>query len=141
MKLQKSSGALAVVFDQCCHGGSRKVSRKWLTNLKELGQLRASCQGDHVHLPFGGSFQGDSFKFATADEAAYPELLCSRVSAIVAEKALSMGISLSPPGSKAAASSCEPQPQAVPVAVQQPSKTPALRAQAGKQPRGQRFPS
>ena len=74
-------------FQNCQHGGRRPKWSRWVTNVPELGVLRASCDGLHEHLPWGVSQVGRSWSFATQEEAEYPELLCKRAAAAIAKAA------------------------------------------------------
>ena len=76
------------LFQGCMHGGTRDKWSLWLCNWTGLSVLRAVCDGKHEHAKWGvvSSAQGSSF--ATAEEAAYPRLLCVRyVQALVKELA------------------------------------------------------
>ncbi|CAE7215912.1 gpt [Symbiodinium sp. CCMP2592] len=66
-------------FDQCCWGGRRRKTSRFLTNVPELRSLVASCQNDHPHEPYR-IFRGaaSSWKFDTASEAEYPLPLCEQ---------------------------------------------------------------
>jgi hypothetical protein len=107
-RLSSLHGVSEVSFHQCMHGGKRKTSSEWLSNIPELGQLSLRCDGSHAHLPFGGRFCSGKFAFAN----------------IVTNKVAACGILLPPKPAKAAHSASLPQ----------------LRANAGRQPRGRRFP-
>ena len=64
------------IFQSCMHGGTRDSWRCWLGNFDELLKLNIVCDKQHVHAPWGTKADGS---FHTADEAAYPMLLCVRV--------------------------------------------------------------
>ena len=68
-----------VDFHVCCHGGQRpKLTRFW-TSQQAFTQLSMFCDGSHWHKPWTPRRVGNRLHFVTADEAAYPLLLCQRV--------------------------------------------------------------
>ena len=70
-----------VVFDSCRHGSKRKKATAFLTNNAVLHSLSGPCPGCPVHEKWGKRKSG----YATAEEAAYPRLLCQRIVACVDE--------------------------------------------------------
>ena len=77
-------GVNASKFPNCLHGGKRPKWSKLLHWVPFFVELSGVCPGvgpTHVHLPWGLiSNPGTStLVFATASEAAYPELLCDRM--------------------------------------------------------------
>eukprot|EP00435_Cladocopium_sp_Y103_P028367 s3494_g7.t1 len=72
-----------VVFDNCMHGGARKKSTGWWSNKAVFAELGLTCNNMHEHAPWNPVQVGQSLKFPTAEEAAYPFLLCKRVTAIL----------------------------------------------------------
>ena len=71
-------------YDTCAWGSSRKLRRSFLSTLREMSGIQASCPGNHEHAPFGRTRQADgSFKYATSDEAAYTKQLCVQIVSIV----------------------------------------------------------
>ena len=85
-----------VRFDSCCHGGLRKKSTLFLTNVPEFEQLRATCQNDHPHAPWGKVLHMGKMVFATSLEAAYPRVLCERVAAAVVLACARRGFAVEP---------------------------------------------
>lgn len=69
------------VFDSCMHGGRRKKGTSWWATKATYTDLQATCDGSHQHSSSTVSSKG--LNFPTAEEAAYPDLLCKRVSAII----------------------------------------------------------
>ena len=69
-----------VVFDSCRHGSKRKKATAFLTNNAALHPLSGPCPGCPEHEEWGKRKSGG---YATAEEAAYPRLLCQRVIACV----------------------------------------------------------
>ena len=68
-----------VDFHVCCHGGQRpKLTRFWTSQLV-FTQLSMFCDNTHWHKPWTPRRVGNRLHFVTADEAAYPLLLCQRV--------------------------------------------------------------
>ena len=71
-----------VVFSSCLHGGSREKSTKWLSSPGVFSSLAGECPGEsatHKHLPYGVHRANKRWRFDTASEGAYPDLLCLRV--------------------------------------------------------------
>ena len=67
-----------VDFHSCCHGGQRpKLTRSWVSQ-KVFTQLSLFCDNTHWHKPWAPRRVGNRLHFVTADEAAYPLLLCQR---------------------------------------------------------------
>ena len=66
-------------FHNCCHGGTRdKLTRFW-SNKNWLEPLRLLCDGSHPHQSWRPRIQNGQLIFPTAEEAAYPWLLCTRI--------------------------------------------------------------
>ena len=55
-----------VTFHACCHGSQRKKRTTWLSTPHVFEPLRAECQEDHEHLPFGISWHLGRWHFDTA---------------------------------------------------------------------------
>ena len=85
------SNVYCVDFQSCNHGGKRDKWTRLLTNLPEFMSLAGACEGGHEHLPWGVTLKGSSWKFATADEAAYPRQLCVRMALRVQSAAVRHG--------------------------------------------------
>lgn len=84
-------------FQQCMHGGTRPVWRRWCSNVPQLSVLCLQCDGKHVHDKFHVSKSVDgTVKFSTADEATYPLILCQRVSQCILENLLLKGYTKMP---------------------------------------------
>ena len=86
---------LEVVFDACQHGGTRPKA-KLLTNCKLFAALRARCDNNHPHEPWGAQWTETGWTFATHLEAAYPLLLADRMADLFAKHALAQGARLQP---------------------------------------------
>ena len=66
-------------FHNCCHGGTRdKLTRFW-ANKNWLEPLSLRCDGTHQHQSWRPRIQDGRLVFPTAEEAAYPWLLCTRI--------------------------------------------------------------
>ena len=66
-----------ILFHHCMHGGRRnKQTRLRSSPSAAFAVLAVECDKSHEHLPWGVSSLG---KFFTADEAEFPDLLCSRL--------------------------------------------------------------
>ena len=127
-ELLSAEGVVHVDFHTCMHGGSRKKASTWITNIMEFLPLVVKCDGSHEHEPWGIIQEDGNNRFATADDAAYPDLLCKRVAAAIVKRAASLSIP----------SSCVQCPDTGP--AQPPNKEAMRRAAAGKQPREKRYP-
>ena len=118
---QLQARATRIAFHSCCHGSEQQKLTVFLSNVQELEGLRAVCQGDHNHLSWGLIRNASKWEFATAAEAAYPKLLCSRISTLLQLRCLRLGLK--------------------PVIPEHPmANVHAARAATGRQPRGQRLP-
>ena len=114
-----------IEFQQCMHGGMRDKWTMFMTNRPDcFAELAKTCDQAHDHLPWGIYFAEDSWKFQTAEEAAYPQLLCDRIANIVRIDLERRGVCF-----------VNPKPSKKKSML---SKTRA--AQAGKQPRGNLLP-
>eukprot|EP00435_Cladocopium_sp_Y103_P041033 s2882_g11.t1 len=67
-----------VQFHACCHGSSRRKHTGWLSTPQVFEPLRATCQDDHPHEPWGVRWKAGSWVFDTSAEAHYPALLAQR---------------------------------------------------------------
>ena len=78
-------GGYDCIFDNCCHGGARKKNSRFWGSLPWLLPLAASCPGEHIHKHKNWQPQVVNGKvvYPTAEEAAYPTLLCTRMAEIV----------------------------------------------------------
>jgi len=74
-----------VVFDSCMMGGQRDKATLWWCNKKIFSPLALRCSRDHQHKNWTPVFDkaNKRFNFPTAEEAAYPEILCERVANLV----------------------------------------------------------
>ena len=68
-------------FHACMHGGQRPKQTTIASDVPELMELEATCDGQHAHLPWGRTEKG----FATAEETEYPFELCRRWARIIAD--------------------------------------------------------
>ena len=67
------------------HGGRRPKETSFWTSVPGAEQLVRRCDGSHDHLPWAVSLDRESgWQFSTAEEAAYPHILCQRYAALVA---------------------------------------------------------
>ena len=74
-----------VVFDSCMMGGQRDKATLWWCNRQIFSPLALRCSRDHPHRNWTPVFDKTNkrFNFPTAEEAAYPEVLCDRVANLV----------------------------------------------------------
>ena len=94
VRLSRLPGVKSSDFQQCQHGGSRPVWRRWLANFDLISELEATCSGEtdtHKHENFSIAKSDAGWKFSTAGEAAYPRLLCERACDIVIRSLLQKG--------------------------------------------------
>lgn len=83
-KLQHFYNAFfALDFDNCCHGGDRPKSTRFLCSHDLLSSLALRCQNDHVHKPYQIWSGPTGWKFDTALESEYPQLLCFRFATLL----------------------------------------------------------
>ena len=80
-----------VTFHNCAHGGDRDKSTSLWVNDDWLDSLALLCDKQHKHKPWTTTLKNGSVRFATAEEAAYPILLCERVVHCLKEKAITFG--------------------------------------------------
>ena len=79
------------LFDNCCHGGTRKKVTAWWATVDWFLQLGARCDGSHFHEKWNAEVINGKVVFPTHLEAAYPILLCERLAALAKVKALDLG--------------------------------------------------
>lgn len=89
--LMNLPGVYVFQFQQCMHGGTRPVWRRWITNIKSFEALVATCDNSHVHESFNIGKHDGHWKFDTATEATYPKVLCQRVARLVHDALISKG--------------------------------------------------
>ena len=78
-------------FHNCAHGGKRdKLTRFW-SNTDWLCSLAVLCDKQHSHASWTPRVQNGVLVFPTAEEAAYPFLLCERIVAAVLVAIQQMG--------------------------------------------------
>ena len=78
-------------FHNCCHGGSRDKLTKFWSNKEWLLPLQMRCDGSHVHQSWRPRIQDGKLIFPTAEEAAYPWLLCTRIGNLILDAAQRLG--------------------------------------------------
>ena len=87
-------GGYDCIFDNCCHGGARKKSSRFWGSLAWLLPLAATCpgEGQHKHKSWRPQVVDGKVHYPTAEEAAYPNLLCTRMAEIVRDQWLELGV-------------------------------------------------
>jgi hypothetical protein len=80
-----------VTFHNCAHGGDRDKSTSLWVNDNWLDSLALLCDKKHQHKPWTTTMQNGNVRFATAEEAAYPILLCERIIHCLRDQALQLG--------------------------------------------------
>ena len=73
------------------HGGKRNKLTKWWSSKDVFSDLAVVCDQMHSHAQWNPVQQGQNLIFPTAEEAAYPHLLCKRVIALVLEYVKAQG--------------------------------------------------
>ena len=76
---QKQASPYMVELDFCMFGGRREKHTALATNCVSLLELNILCDSQHEHAPWTYS----NGKFATAEEAEYPNVLCKRLATCV----------------------------------------------------------
>eukprot|EP00435_Cladocopium_sp_Y103_P019375 s340_g4.t1 len=98
VKLMQQIQGHSTVLQHCMHGGKRdKKSKFWSFNprnpdhnlLQSMGLL---CDGSHTHQSWKPRWVDGKLVFPTAEEAAYPELLCKRLASIYLDEARARGL-------------------------------------------------
>ena len=92
-KLLQQVGGHMTTFDSCMHGGLRDKSTGWWSsnprcpdkNLFESLAMR--CDNSHKHASWKPYKLNGLLQFPTAQEAAYPQVLCDRVAHVLLEEA------------------------------------------------------
>ena len=87
------------VLQHCMHGGTRdKKSKFWSYNPRQpevnlLANLGILCDGQHQHASWKPRWVDGKLFFPTAEEAAYPIVLCQRFASICLDEARCRGLS------------------------------------------------
>ena len=79
----------SVYFHHCMHGGTRNKKTRWWATQDVFYPLTAFCDGKHKHATWNPVAIGGNLTFPTAEEAAYPILLCKRIVALLVQYAVS----------------------------------------------------
>lgn len=74
-------------FHACMHGSQRNKQTSLLAPDGVYNDLEAACDNNHPHLPWDIKPSGRGLTFATADEAAYPTVLCNRMASLLKTQA------------------------------------------------------
>ena len=80
------------VFQSCMMGGERDKRTKWWSNKANFAAFNILCNGAHQHKPWKPVQTESGLHFPTAEEAAYPLLLCEHVAHVIKEAAEAFGI-------------------------------------------------
>ena len=86
-----------VQFHACCHGSTRRKHTGWLSTTGVYEALRATCNNEHQHEPWGVRWQAGSWVFDTSMEAQYPVLLAQRATECLINFLVTKGLSVSKP--------------------------------------------
>ena len=79
------------VFQSCMMGGDRDKRTKWWSSKNYFSAFNIMCDGLHSHKAWTPTITEKGLNFPTKEEAAYPQLLCDRVSHVVKALAIEMG--------------------------------------------------
>ena len=79
------------VFQSCMMGGDRDKRTKWWSNKNYFSAFNILCDGSHTHKAWTPTITDNGLHFPTKEEAAYPQLLCERVSHVVKSLAEELG--------------------------------------------------
>lgn len=123
-KLIADLGLFPVTYQQCMMGGKRDKWTTLYTNHIPLNKLAIVCDRSHTHQPWGVEHTQDGWRFASAAEAEFPQLLCGRIADFIVAAAHQRDVLLLPPRPK------------------RPKTLSAQKraAEAGRQPRGNLLP-
>ena len=69
---------IAVNFANCAHGGERDKKTRFLCSHDWIQSMALQCPKNHEHKPFALRKTSLGWRFDTAQEGEYPELLCQR---------------------------------------------------------------
>ena len=83
LKLLETFPGHSVSFHNCMHGGKRNKLTKWWASDDTFEALRSTCDNSRTHAKWNPVPVGRQLSFPTADEAAYPGLLCKRFMSIL----------------------------------------------------------
>ena len=78
-------------FHNCAHGGTRDKRTAFLTNVNWFDSLQVFCNRQHTHAPWTPTIVNGRAVFPTHSEAAYPEVLCQRISSLVRQEMVTRG--------------------------------------------------
>ena len=78
-------------FHNCAHGGTRDKRTAFLTNVNWFDSLQVFCNRQHTHAPWTPTIVNGRAVFPTHSEAAYPEVLCQRISSLVRQEMFTRG--------------------------------------------------
>ena len=90
MLMQRVTGC-STSFHNCMHGGKRKKLTKWWATKDVFSPLSCVCDGSHQHAQWNPIEDATGLRFPTAEEAAYPHLLCKRVVDLIIQHVLQEG--------------------------------------------------
>ena len=79
------------VSHNCRHGSRRQKRTLWWCTDNTYVSLAMECSGKHTHAPWAPKIADGRIASPTAEEAAYPHLLCTRVANILLAKSLALG--------------------------------------------------
>ena len=113
-----------VAFQQCMWGAKHNSWSSWYVSDALFKRLQKACDNSHEHEPWGLQKSSAGWTAAASNGAAYPQMLCNEVAAIVYDLATQQQV----------------QDVAIPSVTKRAKTSQTVMAAAGKQPRGDRFP-
>ena len=121
--------------EACAFGSSRRKKTSFLSNFSAISRMARLCPGCVTHAPWGADAEG---RFHTAEEAAYPKLMCSALCDVFDQFAEALQLPLGSCKPVVARASTQPRGRLRPQVVSeylrvQPVTLPALPALDSKQ--------
>ena len=90
-KIRERFGEKFVTFHACAHGGSRDKSTSIWQSQHYFDSLALQCDRKHQHASWRPAIKNGVMTYPTAEEAAYPILLCERIVACVLTQVVQLG--------------------------------------------------
>ena len=90
-RIRERFGDNFVTFHACAHGGTRDKSTSIWQSQHYFDSLALQCDRKHKHASWRPAVKNGAMTYPTAEEAAYPTLLCERIVACVLTKVVQLG--------------------------------------------------
>lgn len=95
-KLIKTKRLFPISFQVCMHGSMRDTWTTFCANCSGFSPLAVVCDDNRTHLPWGVGRKSDGWRFNTAEEAEYPDELCSKIANIISAEAQQNNVVIMP---------------------------------------------